>query len=75
MTFQQIKNAALGLPEAAWADPAQTLLRSPGPAKEDPEHDRVWAEEAARRYQDLRENPESAIPAEEAFRKLRAAVR
>ena len=75
MTFQQIKNAALDLPEGSRADLAQSLLRSLEEASEDPGHDQVWAEEAARRYRDLRENPESAIPAEEAFQKLRAAVR
>ncbi len=73
MTFQQIKNAALGLPETSREDLAQSLLQSLGQA--DPEHDQVWAEEAERRYQDLRKNPESGIPAEEAFRKLRAAVK
>ncbi len=75
MTFQQIKDVALGLPESSRADLAQSLLRSLGDASEDSEHDQIWAEEAARRYQDLRENPESGISAEEAFRKLRAAVR
>ncbi len=74
MTFQQIKSAALDLPESSRADLAQSLLQSLGEVSEDPEHDQVWAEEAARRYRDLRENPESGIPAEEAFRKLRAAA-
>ena len=75
MTFEQIQTAALDLPEPSRADLAETLLRSLGEASEDPEHDRIWAEEAARRYRDLRENPSSGVPADEAFRKLRAAVR
>ncbi len=75
MTFKQIENAALDLPESSRADLAQSLLQSLGQASEDPERDRLWAEEAARRYRDLRQNPESGVSADEAFRKLRAAAR
>ncbi len=75
MTFQQIKDAALGLPEASRTDLVESLLQSLGQVSEDTEHDQIWAEEAAWRYQDLRENPESAVPGEEAILKLRAAVR
>jgi len=76
VTFKQIRTAALELPEPSRADLAQTLLQSLVEVsdKED-EHDQVWAEEAARRYQDLQENPASGVSAEDAFRKLRAAVR
>ena len=75
MTFQQIKTAALDLPETSRADLADSLLQSLSLTSEDPEHDRIWAEEAARRYQDLRENPDSGILAEEAFQRLRTAIR
>ncbi len=75
MTFQQIKNAALSLPEDSRADLVSSLVESLGQASENREHDQIWAEEAVRRYRDLRQNPESGVPAEEAFRKLRAAVR
>ena len=75
MTFKQIESAALELPETSRADLAQSLLQSLGEPTEDPEHDRIWAEEAARRYRDLRDNPASAVPAEEVFGKLRAAAR
>ncbi|MCP3958389.1 MAG: addiction module protein [bacterium] len=75
MTFKQIEYAALELPEASRADLAQSLLQSLGEATEDPAHDQVWAEEAARRYRDLRDNPAAAVPAEEVFAKLHAATR
>lgn len=75
MTFKQIETVALGLPESSRADLANSLLRSLDDATEDPAHEKVWAQEAARRYQDLRDNLESAVPAEEVFRKLHAASR
>ena len=75
MTFKQIESAALELPETSRADLVQSLLESFGDATEDPRHDQVWAEEAARRYRDLRDNPDAAVPAEEVFAKLRAANR
>lgn len=67
MTFQQIKAEALKLPEDSPAQLAQSLLLSLADAEDDPKHDQVWAEEAACRYRDLRENPESGVPAEEVF--------
>ena len=75
MTFKRIECAALELPEPQRADLAQSLLQSLGEATEDSEHDQVWAEEAARRYRDLRDNPASAVPAEEVFGKLRTTAR
>jgi len=71
VTFKQVESAALDLPETSRADLAQSLLRSLGEATEDPEHDQIWAEEAARRHRDLHDNPTSTVPAEEVFGKLR----
>lgn len=75
MTFKEIESAALELPEASRADLVQSLLESLGDATEDPAHDQIWAEEAAQRYRDLRDNPDAALPAEDVFAKLRAATR
>lgn len=38
-----------------------------------PEIERLWVEEAERRYQDYLDGKEEAIPAEEAIRRVRAA--
>ncbi len=39
------------------------------------EHERLWVEESARRYEDLRAGRARAIPAEEVFAKLAARSR
>lgn len=75
MTFKQIETEALNLPMSSRADLARSLLQSLDDTPQDPEHERIWAEEAARRYRDLRDNPKSGIPAEEVFARLRAGVR
>lgn len=41
----------------------------------DPEIERLWVEEAERRYQDYLARKEDAIPGEEAIRRARAALR
>lgn len=41
----------------------------------DPEIERLWVEEAERRYQDYLEGKEEAIPGEEAIRRARATLR
>ena len=74
MTFKEMERAALGLSDKSRADLAQSLLQSLGETAEDSAHYRVWAAEAAQRYQDLRDNPGSVIAAEEVFSKLRAAT-
>ena len=44
-------------------------------AEPDPEIERLWIEEAERRYQDYLEGKVQAIPAEEAMRELRESLR
>jgi putative addiction module component (TIGR02574 family) len=75
MTLKQIRTEALKLSEPSRAQLAASLLGSLGEPSEEAELDQLWAEEAARRYRDLRKNPEAGIPAEEVFRKLRSATR
>ncbi len=58
MMFKQIESAALSLEEDA----------------EDAGHDQIWAEEAAKRFRELRDNPTTGLPAEEVFRRLLARV-
>jgi len=41
----------------------------------DPELERLWAEEAERRYQDYLDGKEEAVPGEEAIRRIRATLR
>jgi len=38
-------------------------------------HERLWAEEAERRFQEIRDGSVQGIPAEEALARLRAALR
>jgi predicted DNA-binding protein len=52
-------------------DKARSILRTLEP---DPEVERLWIEEAERRYQDYLEGREQAIPGEEALRSLRAML-
>ena len=74
MTFKKIQAAALELPETSRAMLAQSLLQSlHEEVDETVDQDKLWAEEAARRYRDLQKNPEAGVPAEEVFRKLRAS--
>jgi hypothetical protein len=56
----QDEDEALPLPSGYW---------------DDPELERLWAEEAERRYQDYLEGKEEAVPGEEAIRRIRATRR
>lgn len=40
---------------------------------DNPELERLWAEEAERRYQDYLDGKEEAVPGEEVIRRLRSA--
>jgi len=42
---------------------------------DDPELERLWAEEAERRYQDYLDGKEEAVPGEEVIRRIRATRR
>ncbi len=41
----------------------------------DPKVERLWAEEAERRYQDFLDGKVEAVPGAEALRRIRAAIR
>jgi Putative addiction module component len=57
-------------------------IKDPKPQGEDagkcwatPELERLWVEEAERRYQDYLDGKEEAVPGEEAIRRIRATLR
>ncbi len=74
MMFKQIETAALRLTESQRAQLAQSLLLSLEENAEDAGHDEIWAEEAAKRFCELRETPTAGLPAEQVFWRLRSAV-
>ena len=55
--------------------PPQEEADSPYRYWDDPELERLWAEEAERRYQDYLDGKEEAVPGEEAIRRIRATLR
>ena len=73
MTFKKLETEALKLSDSLRAQLAKQLLSLE--ETEDSEVDQIWAEEAAQRYRELRDNPEAGIPVEEVFRELRAKFR
>ncbi|MGN6186872.1 MAG: addiction module protein [Thermoanaerobaculia bacterium] len=73
-TYEEIASAALQLNINARAELAKRLLESLddlSPA----ENERLWVEEAARRYQQLKNGAARSIPAEEVFAQLQARLR
>ena len=67
--LEDLAQEAMELPPESRAALAKRLLdslESPDPE----EHERLWVEESARRYDDLRAGRARAIPAEEVFAKL-----
>lgn len=77
MTFEELEAEALKLSSERRAELAQVLVLSLDGADQEPDPDirRAAAEEAERRYQDYLDGKAEAIPAEEVFRKYRAAFR
>jgi putative addiction module component (TIGR02574 family) len=71
LTPEQLEAELLQLPPAVRARLAEALLDSLEEA--DTELDRAWAEEAERRYQELKAGTVTAVPAGEAIAKARAA--
>jgi putative addiction module component (TIGR02574 family) len=72
MTKQQIEAEALKLPPHERARLAELLIAS---LDEEDEIARAWADEAERRYEELRSGAVQPIPAEEVFNKLRSRPR
>jgi len=69
--LKDIAVEALELPLIARANLAKQLLDSLEDITEE-EHERLWAEEADRRYADYKADKVKAIPAEEVFASLRS---
>jgi len=72
LTPEQLEAELLQLPPAVRARLAEALLDSLEEA--DTELDRAWAEEAERRYQELKGGTVTAVPAAEALAKARARL-
>jgi hypothetical protein len=72
-SFEEIETEAMSLDLQGRAQLAEKLLLSLD-APSDEENLRLWVAEAEQRLQELREGKAKEIPANEAFRKARAAL-
>lgn len=73
MTQKDVEVEALQLPRQARAELAKTLLLSLEPQEEADET--VWAEEAERRFEELRQGHVSPLSSEEVFREARSRLK
>lgn len=73
-TLNEIESEALRLPEESRARLAKSLLLSLETGQEE-ETDRVWAEEAERRYQEIQRGEVIPQDSEEVFREARARLK
>ena len=69
--LKDIAAEALELPLSARADLARQLLDSLEDISEE-EHEKLWAEEAERRYAEFKTGKVKAIPAEKVFARLKS---
>jgi putative addiction module component (TIGR02574 family) len=76
MSYEDVKRQALKLAGDEQLELAYSLIRNVG-VDEDVEREieRLWVEEAERRYQDYLDGKVEAVPGEEAMRRIRAARR
>lgn len=72
MTVHDIEAQALKLPSHERARLAEVLIES---LDDEDELSRAWADEADRRYEELRSGAVKGIPAEEVFARIRARPR
>jgi putative addiction module component (TIGR02574 family) len=72
--LESIEAEALKLPQRERAKLAKSLLLSLN-GRDEAGTDEVWAEEAERRYRELKEGTVQAIPSEEVFREARSRLR
>lgn len=72
--MRKIESDALKLPPKQRARIAERLISSLDEVS-DPESERLWLEEAERRLDELLTGKVNGIPAEQVFRKARAALR
>ena len=72
MSIHEVEAEALKLPSHERARLAEVLIAS---LDEEDEVSRAWAEEAERRYEELRSGGVTAVPADEVFARIRARPR
>jgi hypothetical protein len=76
MSFEDLAREARKLPLDEKKDLGYSLIRVDREEEEEErEIERLWAEEAERRYQDYLDGKVEAVPGEEAIRRIRAALR
>ncbi len=73
-TARQLESKVLGLPARERARLAERLISSLD-EQTDPDAEKVWAEEAERRLDELRSGAVKSRPAESVFRKARSTLR
>jgi putative addiction module component (TIGR02574 family) len=73
-TARQLESKALRLPAGARARLAERLISSLDD-QGDPDPEKLWAEEAERRLEELRSEAVKSRPAEGVFRKARSTLR
>ncbi|HEU0080000.1 MAG TPA: addiction module protein [Longimicrobiaceae bacterium] len=71
MSEQELEAAALKLPSHVRARLAEVLITS---LDEEDEIARAWADEAERRYEELRTGAVEAVPAEEVIARIRSRI-
>lgn len=74
-TLNEIESEALRLPEESRARLAKSLLLSLETTAQEEGTDRVWAEEAERRYQALQRGEVIGQDSEEVFREARSRLK
>lgn len=72
MSVQELEAEVLRLPSHERARLAEVLIAS---LDEEDEISRAWADEAERRYEELRSGAVKSIPAEEVFARVRSRLR
>jgi hypothetical protein len=66
MAVKNFKHDDKDLPSEDWSEGGHAV---------DPEIERLWAQEAERRYQEFLDGKVQAIPGQEALRRIRATLR
>ncbi len=72
MSVQELEAEILKLPSHERARLAEVLIES---LEEEDEIARAWADEAERRYEELRSGAVDAVPAEEVFARIRSRLK
>jgi Putative addiction module component len=76
MSYEDVKREALKLAGDQQLELAYSLIRNVGVDEdEEREIERLWVEEAERRYQDYLDGKVEAVSGEEAMQRIRAARR